>query len=126
MKKLVPLIIAAILAYAILKDEKIIELTTINNNQVIFFKKSCQFESIYITTEEGLDVAQVIFSKTPGKGIYFKENTYIKLKDTLNFTARDGSTYELSAITNCGKYPTYRKFIKFRRNDSNFKVMESN
>lgn len=38
MKKLVPLIMAAILAYAILKDEKVIEVTTTNNNQVIFSK----------------------------------------------------------------------------------------
>lgn len=127
MKKIAALIITLLVViYSTSSPEKIIDIAIINSKQVILFKKNCKFESIYITTESGKDISQAIFSNIPGEGVYFKENTYVEFEKLLKFTPENNKIYELSSITECGKYPIYRKFLKFKINNGRIEVIAFN
>lgn len=126
MKKIAILMAVLVVFYVITRPKKIIDMTIIDNKQVILFKKTCKFESIYLTTESGVDISQVMFSNAPGEGVYFKENTYIIFNKFLNVNLKDNKIYELSSITGCGEYPIYRRFLKFKKTSGGFETIAFN
>ncbi|WP_157724997.1 hypothetical protein [Vogesella sp. LIG4] len=120
------IVIALLIIYWQNYPTRVIDVTVINNKQVILFKKTCKFESIYLTTENGKDISEAIFSKIPGEGVIFRKNTYIKFEKLLNYNPEDNKTYELSSITECGEYPIYRKFLKFKKSGNEFEIIKFN